>query len=107
ALDTPARNDVPIAGHQAPGPMPDATLRRLLALQGSMKPRQIISLTRYPGTDNTVAIASYRDRIHVDFARPPITTGRIAGAFGGAITATEWIQLIARLGEIPSPAVRS
>ena len=52
-------------------------------------------------------MSAYRDRINVSFAQPPITTSRIAGSFGGAITPTEWIQLIARLGEIPSPAVRS
>ena len=107
AFDISAVNGVPIAGHQGPGSIADETMRRLLTLQGSMKPRQIIGLTRYPGTDNTVASASYQGRIRVDFAHPPITTGRIAGAFGGAISATEWIQLIARLGEIPSPAVRS
>jgi hypothetical protein len=107
AFDVSAVNGAPIAGHHGPGSIADETMRKLLTLQGPMKPRQIISLTRYPGTDNTVAIASYRDRIHVDFAQPPITTGRIAGTLHGAITAREWIALIARLGEIPSPAVRS
>jgi hypothetical protein len=107
AFDISAVNGTPIAGHQGPGSIADQTMRKLIALQGALKPRQIAASHRYPGSDNTVALAAYRDRLHVDFAQPPITAGRVAGALGGEITASEWIQLIARLGQIPNPSVRS
>jgi hypothetical protein len=94
-----------VAGHQGPGSITDTTIRKLLSLQGPLKPRQIISLTRYPGASSTVARRAYADRIHVSFAAPP--SARIAQGFATAITPTQWIQLIARLGEIPSPVVRS
>ena len=54
-----------------------------------------------------VAMADHRDRIGVSFAQPRAVAGHVAGAFGTAISPTQWIELIARLGEIPSPVVRS
>jgi hypothetical protein len=107
SVDIAAINGVPVAGHQGPGSIADSAIRKLLALQGPLRPRQIVSLTRYPGTDNTVAMADHGDRIGVSFAQPHTATARVAGAFGTAISPTQWIQLIVRLGEIPSPVVRS
>ena len=107
AVDISQINGIPIAGHQGPGSITDETVRRLLTLQGSMKPHQIITLMRYPGTDNTLAMADHYDHIHVGF-RPQLAFGaRLAGALSSSITPSEWIQLISRLGEIPNPAVRS
>src|SRR5213076_1970293 len=37
-------NGIPIAGHQGPGSITDITVRRLLTLQGTMQPNQIITL---------------------------------------------------------------
>ena len=78
-----------------------------------MKPSQIVSLTSYPGAANTVAAPGHSDSIRVEFA--PLEVGprgrrlaaRAAGAFSSAITPGQWIQLIARLGEIPDPKVGS
>ena len=107
AVDISQINGIPIAGHQGPSSITDETVRRLLTLQGSMKPHQIITLMRYPGADNTLAMADHYDHIHVGF-RPQLAFGaHLAGAFGSSITPSEWIQLISRLGEIPNPAVRS
>ena len=53
AVDIAAVNGIPISGHQGSGSITDITIRRLLTLQGTMKPHQIISLMTYPGTDNT------------------------------------------------------
>ena len=107
SVDISAINGVPVAGHQGAGSVADAAVHKLLALQGPLRPRQIVSLTRYAGTDNTVAMADHRDRIGVSFAQPRAVAGHVAGAFGTAISPTQWIELIARLGEIPSPVVRS
>ena len=59
AVDIAAVNGIPIAGHQGSGSITDITIRRLLTLQGAMKPHQIISLMTYPGADNTLALPDH------------------------------------------------
>ena len=49
AVDIAMVNGIPIVGHQGPGSITDITMRRLLTLQGTMQPNQIISLMTYPG----------------------------------------------------------
>jgi murein DD-endopeptidase MepM/ murein hydrolase activator NlpD len=107
ALDISRINGTPILGHQGPGSITDRTIRKLLTLQGSMKPQEIISLMRYPGIDNTLAMADQASQIHVGFKPPSRPSAALAGAFSSAITPSEWIKLIARLGEIPNPVVAS
>jgi len=95
-----------------PGSIAGITVRKLLTLQGTMKPSEIVSPTSYPGTDNTVAAPGHGEDIRVEFT-PLQGTGRVTGearsasAFGAAITPGQWVQLIARLGEIPDPKVGS
>ena len=48
AVDIAAINGTPIVGHQGEGTITDTTIRKLLTLQGTMKPHQIISLMTYP-----------------------------------------------------------
>jgi Transglycosylase SLT domain len=106
-----AVNGVPIAGHQGQGSIADTTIRRLLTLQGVNRPLRIVSLTSIPGTTNTLVKPSARDYVYVTFS--PLGGGgggggaHAAGAFGSALSANEWIKLIARLGEIPDPTVSS
>jgi hypothetical protein len=103
AVDISEINGVPIVGHQGPGSITDTTIRKLLTLQGSMKPHQIISLMSYPGTDNTLAKADHYNHIHVGVR--PFAQASLAGSLTSSITPGQWIKLIARLGEIPDPAV--
>jgi hypothetical protein len=42
-------------------------VRRLITLQGTMKPAQIITLMKYEGVDNTLAMGDHHDHIHVGF----------------------------------------
>jgi hypothetical protein len=105
AVDIAAINGIPIAGHQGPGSITDTTIRRLLTLQGSMKPHQIISLMSYPGTDNTLSMPDHYNHIHVGFRPLFAGTASLAGAFSSSLTPPQWIRLISRLGEIPDPAV--
>ena len=49
AVDIAAVNGIPIVGHQGPGSITDMTIQRLLTLQGTMKPHQIISLMTFDG----------------------------------------------------------
>jgi hypothetical protein len=103
AVDISEVNGIPIVGHQGPGSITDTTIRKLLTLQGSMKPHQIISLMSYPGTDNTLAKADHYNHIHVGFR--PFAQASLASSLSSSITPGEWIKLIARLGEIPDPSV--
>jgi hypothetical protein len=103
AVDISEINGIPIVGHQGPGSITDTTIRKLLTLQGSMKPHQIISLMSYPGADNTLAKADHYNHIHVGFM--PFAQASLAGSLTSSITPGQWIKLIARLGEIPDPAV--
>jgi hypothetical protein len=81
-------------------------VRTLLTLQGSLKPHEIISPIRYPGTDNTRASVRHRDRIHVAFQPLYAVSSHPHGVFSASVSPSEWIQLIARLGEIPNPRVQ-
>jgi hypothetical protein len=113
AVAITAVNGIPLVGGQGSGSIADITVRKLLSLQGTMKPSEIVSPTSYPGTDNTVLAPGHGD-IRVEFA--PLDgqarvagapAARAAGAFGSGITPGQWVQLIARLGEIPDPKVAS
>jgi Transglycosylase SLT domain len=106
AFDISAVNGIRIAGHQGPGSIMDTTVRKLLTLQGSLKPQQIVSQLRYPGTDNTLVSVRHPDRIHVAFQSLYAVSSHLHGAFSASVSPSEWIQLIARLGEIPDPRVQ-
>jgi hypothetical protein len=103
AVDISEINGIPIVGHQGPGSITDTTIRKLLTLQGSMEPHQIISLMSYPGAENTLAKADHYNHIHVGFR--PFAQASLAGSLTSSITPGQWIKLIARLGEIPDPTV--
>ena len=49
AVDIAKINGIPILGNQGAGSITDITVRRLLTLQGTMKPAQIITLMTYDG----------------------------------------------------------
>ena len=107
AVDIAAINGIPILGHQGAGSITDTTIRRLLTLQGSMKPHQIISLMTFPGADNTLSLPDHADHIHVGFRVDGSTRGK------GRRTATpsvlkpgQWTRLMRRIGTIDNPQVR-
>ncbi len=105
AVDIPAVNGIPIYGHQGPGSITEMTIERLLTLQGTMKPSQIISLMTFDGADNTVAMADHADHIHIGW-RPLYGDNREAAKQIDAILQPkQWIKLIDRLGEIDNPTV--
>jgi murein DD-endopeptidase MepM/ murein hydrolase activator NlpD len=107
AVDISEINGIPIEGHQGAGSITDTTIRKLLTLQGSMKPHQIISLMSYPGVENTLAKADHYNHIHVGFAPEAAQSASVGGSLSSSITPGEWIKLISRLGEIPDPSVAS
>jgi hypothetical protein len=118
AVDISGVDGTPVAGHEGPGSVTDIAVRRLLRLQGTMKPAQIVSAESYPGTDNTLTLPGYRGLIHVAFAGgwdsdpgSPSRVGaraaglRLAGTLASPLTPSQWLQLVSQLGEIPEPVV--
>jgi len=106
AVDIAKINGISILGNQGPGSIADITVRRLLTLQGTMKPAQIITLMKYDGADNTLAMADHDDHIHVGY-RPTFDPSTKAGKQAEAILKpSQWIKLIDRLGDIANPTVR-
>jgi hypothetical protein len=103
AVDIGAINGIPITGHQGPGSITDITIRRLLTLQGAMKPHQIISLMTYPGTDNTLALPDHYNHIHVGFH--PVGLGPLPGTLQEILKPAQWTKLVQRLDQIPNPVV--
>ena len=103
AVDIAAINGIPIVGHQERGGITHQTVRRLMGLQGTMRPAQIISLLDLG--QNTVAMRDHHDHIHVGF-RPTAGDNRKTGRAAMAVLDPEqWTNLIDRLGEIENPVV--
>ncbi len=108
SLDITGINGVPILGHQGPGSIAETTIERLLELQGSMYPTQIVSLKSFPGAENTIALPDHTDRIEVVFsATNPAATAATAAAasLGFALSPSRWNELVARMLAIPQPAI--
>jgi len=102
AVDIAKINGIPIMGHQGSGSITDIAVRRLLTLQGTMKPHQIITLMAYPNADNTLALPDHDDHIHVGFH--PLT-GKGAEKFDSVLKPGQWDKLIDRLGKLENPTV--
>jgi hypothetical protein len=106
AVDIAAVNGIPIVGHQGSGSITELVIQRLLTLQGTMKPHQIISLMTFQGTDNTFAMADHADHIHVGFRPLYGTNSKLAKQINAILRPQQWIKLIDRLGKIQNPTVR-
>jgi murein DD-endopeptidase MepM/ murein hydrolase activator NlpD len=105
AVDIAAINGIPILGHQGPGSITDITIRRLLTLQGTMKPHQIISLMTFDGADNTLSLPDHNDHIHVGFQPLFGTDPKLGRQLNSALKPSQWVKLIDRLGKIDNPTV--
>jgi hypothetical protein len=105
AVDIAKINGIPILGNQGPGSITDITIRRLLTLQGTLKPAQIISLMTYAGADNTLSLPDHADHIHVGFS-PQFDASSKAGKIAASVLKpSQWVKLIDRLGQIGNPVV--
>ncbi|RKQ90724.1 peptidase M23-like protein [Solirubrobacter pauli] len=106
AVDIAAINGITITpATQGKGSITDLTIQRLLNLQGTMKPHQIISLMTFKGADNTLAMGDHADHIHIGW-RPLYGENKAAAKQIDAILKPkQWIKLIDRLGEIDNPTV--
>jgi hypothetical protein len=105
AVDIAAINGIPILGNQGPGSITELTIRRLLTLQGVMKPTQVISLMTFEGATNTLSMSDHADHIHVGFRPLFGTDGKIGQQVAAVLKPNQWVKLIERLNEIDQPSV--
>ncbi|MGI8428324.1 MAG: peptidoglycan DD-metalloendopeptidase family protein [Solirubrobacteraceae bacterium] len=105
SVDIAKINGIPILGHQGSGSITDITIRRLLTLQGGLKPDQIISLMSFKGQHGTLALPDHTNRIQVVYT-PLFGQNKVLSAEIKAILRPgQWVQLISRIGKIPEPTV--
>ena len=75
-------------------------------LQGLTRPRRIVSLMSYPGADGSAREPTRRGRDPASPSPRPRGRRRARPACSASgLAPSEWIKLIARLGEIPDPTV--
>jgi hypothetical protein len=103
ALDIAKINGVPIYGHQEQGGITEQTVRRLMRLQGSMRPDQIISLLDLGG--NTIVLADHADHIHVGFKSRFGANRKLGRQALAVLKPGQWSDLLARLRHIENPVV--
>ena len=105
-------NAVDIAADQRhPDPRPpgagrdhrDQAVRRLMRLQGSMRPNQIISLLDLGA--NTMALADHADHIHVGFQARFGANSKLGRQALAVLKPGQWSDLLARLRQIENPVV--
>jgi hypothetical protein len=103
AVDISQINGIPILGHQDKGGIAEQTVRRLMTLQGTMRPHQIISLLDFGG--NTLHMADHADHVHVGF-RPLFGSNEKLGKQALVVLKPgQWSNLIARLSKLENPVV--
>jgi hypothetical protein len=108
AVDIAAVNGITITpATQGKGSITDLTIQRLLTLQGTMKPSQIISLMTFEGTDNTFAMGDHHDHIHVGWQPLYGENSKAARKMAAVLKPDQWIKLIDRISEIDNPVVRA
>jgi hypothetical protein len=106
AVDIARINGIPILGNQGRGSITEIVVRRLLTLQGTMTPDQIITLMTFDGADNTLAMSDHADHIHIGWKPLYGTNSKAAKQVNAVLKPKQWIKLIDRLEEIDNPTVR-
>ena len=76
-------------------------MRRILTLQGTMQPNQVITLMDYPGVPYAWAQGDHADHIHVGFQPRRGRHDRRAST----LKPRQWVKLIDRLNPIDNPVV--
>jgi len=103
AVDIAEINGVPILGHQEPGGITEQAVRRLMRLQGTMAPDQIISLLELGGA--TFAMGDHADHIHVGWAPMFGPNGKLGKQALAVLKPGQWSDLLAQLRTIENPVV--
>ena len=105
SIDISKINNIPVLGHQGSGSITDITIRRLLTLQGSMAPDQIISNMSYKDQPSTLAMSDHKNRIQVTFTADFGTNKKLAAQVKTLLQPGQWVKLINHISQIPEPVV--
>ncbi|MDQ1660213.1 MAG: hypothetical protein QOJ68_193, partial [Blastococcus sp.] len=103
AVDISAINGVPIIGHQGAGGVTVQAVKRLMLLQGTLRPHQIISLLDFG--QNTMALPDHANHIHVGFQPLFGSNAKLGRETQSILRPGQWDTLVQRLGEIQNPTV--
>jgi murein DD-endopeptidase MepM/ murein hydrolase activator NlpD len=103
AVDISAINGTPLYGNQGAGSVTEQAVRRLMMLQGTLEPSQIISLLDFGA--NTVAMGDHDDHIHVGFQPLFGDNEQLGREAMSVLQPGQWDNLVERLGDIPNPTV--
>ncbi|HEY5287133.1 MAG TPA: lytic murein transglycosylase, partial [Solirubrobacteraceae bacterium] len=103
-LDLSAIDGVPVLRAGGPSALGLAAARKLAALQGVMKPLRIASSMPF-GALHMAVLAGEGDTISIDFAPLVGAHAHTAAVSRSGLTPAQWLALVARLGEVPDPAV--
>src|SRR5207248_4542604 len=93
SVDISKINNIAIQGHQGSGTITDMTIRRLLTLQGTFKPNQIISTMSYKGQSDTLSLPDHKDRIQVTYTPAFGNNKKLAAQVASILQPGQWIQL--------------
>jgi hypothetical protein len=105
SVDISRINNIPLLGHQGPGSITDITIRRLLSLQGAMKPDQIVSLMSYKGQNSTLALPDHNNRIQISYTPLFGNNKKLSDEIRTILKPAQWVELINRISQIPEPVV--
>jgi hypothetical protein len=105
SIDISKINNIPIASHQGAGSITDITIRRLLTLQGAMKPDEIVSLMSYKGQSNTLSLPDHSNRIQIAFTPLFGRNKKLSDEVKSILQPGQWIKLINHISQIPEPVV--
>jgi hypothetical protein len=105
AVDIAAVNGTPILGNQGKGSITETTIRKLLTLQGSLQPHQIISLMDMGGP--TMVLPDHADHIHVGFQPLFGANERLGRVARRVLSSNQWDRFVNRLTQIQNPVVRT
>jgi hypothetical protein len=105
SIDISKINNIPIEAHQGAGSITDIAIRRLLTLQGSMRPDEIVSTMSYKGQANTLSLPDHGNRIQIEFT--PLFGGnkKLSAEVKSILRPGQWIKLINHISQIPEPVI--
>nr|MBA3306259.1 hypothetical protein [Thermoleophilaceae bacterium] len=103
AVDIAQINGTPILGNQDPGGVTDQAVRRLMTLQGTLTPDQIISLIDLGA--NTLALSDHADHIHIGWQPMFGENGKLGLQALAVLKPGQWSDLTEQLRKIDNPVV--
>src|SRR5436305_3881037 len=103
AVDVAAVNGTPILNLQGAASSTEITVRRLMQLQGTMAPHQIISLMDFGA--NTLALPDHYNHIHVGFHPLFGPNSKLGQQTASILKPGQWDALVQHLGQISNPVV--